>query len=314
MKKNQVIALSDSTELTIAQANEIMPIEENQLVPVEENLPATKKDKKKLKAKQAEEVVTDEFSGFPDLAKLMNTTVLQLKDEFFLFQIRKLMSRMAKTVIRFGISDKEMEKLFFNAKALEMDEIVVAPAFLPACIKQVNKLGGEGFKVGAIVDFPFGESTVKSKIAGIKECVKAGVDDINVMMPSLLVTKENIKQFRKQSAKIGKLYKGFAGIALNATDLDEEQIKLAIKAVNKTKLAFLTFVFGTATLEEVNSKMSIVKKYKDDKKIFALANVDTAEGVMALFTNGVDKILTPYADEIGEELVKRFKIKSVKLK
>ncbi len=305
MKKKEIIALSDSADLVVASANDLALVQEE--LPMEVCA-------KKIKGKKKEQIKEDEFSGFPDLAKLMGTTVNELKDEFFLFQIRKLMSRLAKTVIRFGVSDKQMEKLFYNAKQLEMDEIIVAPAFLPACVKQVKKLGEEGFKVGALVDFPFGESTIKSKISEVKECVKTGVDDITVMMPSMLVCKENIKQLKKQSAKIAKLYKGFAGIALNATDLNEEQIKLAIKAVNRTKLAFLTFVFGTATLDEVNSKMAIVKKYKDGKQIFALANVDTAEGVMALFSNGVDKILTPYADEIGEELVKRFNVKSVKLK
>ena len=243
----------------------------------------------------------------------MNKTISQIKDEFFLFQVKELMKKMAKTVIRYGISDKEMEKLFFNAKQLDLDQVVVAPAFLPACIKQVSKLE-DGFKVGVIVDFPFGESSIKSKLASIKECVKKGVDDVTVMMPSLLVSKENIKQFKKQSAKIAKAYKGFVGIALNATDLSEEQIKWAVRSVNKTKLAFITFVFGTASLEEVKSKMSVVNKYKADKKIFALANVDTAEGIMALFTNGVDKILTPYADQIGEQLIERFRVKSVKLK
>jgi hypothetical protein len=35
---------------------------------------------------------------------------------------------------------------------------------------------------------------------------------------------------------------------------------------------------------------------------------------MELFKNQVDKIITPYANEIGEQLVERFNVKSVKLK
>ncbi len=273
-----------------------------------------KKVRGKKKAKEETHQEEVKGDGFPDLAKLMNTTVEQLKDEFFLFQVRKLMSKLAKTVIRYSISDKEMNKLFTNAKLLEMDEIVVAPAFLPACRKQVAKMGEEGFKVGSIIDFPFGESTIKGKLMSVKESVNAGVDDVTVMMPSMLIDLDSVGAFKKQCAKIGKSFKGYAGIGVNASDLTEEQIKLAIRVVNKTKLVHITFVFGNATLEEVTEKMSIVKKYKDNKKVFALANVDTAEGIMALFTNGVDKILTPYADAIGEELIKRFKVKSVNLK
>lgn len=304
MKNNQIIPLPNGTDLAVVESKELLDVSDKDL----------KKGRRKNKPKKGQESQVGSFDGFPDLACLMNMTVAELKEEFFLFQVRKLMSKMAKTIVRFGVSDREMEKLFFNAKQLQMDQVVVAPAFLPACEKQVAKLGEDGFKVGVIVDFPFGESSFKNKLSSIKECIKKGVDDVTVMMPTLLINKDHSKEFKKQSAKIGKIYKGCAGIALNATDLNEEQIKLAVKSVNKTKLAFITFVFGTASLEEVKAKMAIVKKYKDNKKVFALANVDTAEGVMALFSNGVDKILTPYADQIGEQLIDRFRVKSVKLK
>ncbi len=280
----------------------------------------SKREERKLKRaeKRAERAdngdnYEEEVDAFPDLALLMGMTVKELKDEFFSFQIRKLMSKLSKAVIRFAVSDKEMERLFYNAKELTIDGLVVAPAFLPQCIKQVNKNSND-FKVGVIIDFPFGESTLKSKLTTVKDCAKKGVDDITVMMPSMLICKEQVKTLKKQCAKLGKLYRGRAGVALNATDLDEDKIKLAIKTIAKTKLTFLTFVFGEASLEEVKSKMAIIAKYKGDKKVFALANVDSAEGIMALFTNGVDKILTPYADKIGEELVERFKIKNIKLK
>ncbi len=316
MKNNdKILEIEGETSALVAVENGVQVVEANGKE--QANLPAVKKERKlrlRKKDKEQEYEQEDDFDGFPDLARIMNMTVKELREEFFLFQVRKLMSKLAKTVIRFSVSDKEIAKLFHNAKLLEMDEIVVAPAFLPACVKQVSKLGGDGFKVGSIIDFPFGESSIKSKLGGVKECVKQGVDDVTVMMPSMLVNKDNLKQFRKQSLKIGKAYKGRAGIALNATDLDEEQIKLAVKSVSRSKLAFITFVFGTATFDEVQQKMTIVKKYKEKQKIFALANVDTAEGIMALFTNGVDKILTPYADQIGEELVRKFRIKSIKLK
>ena len=52
---------------------------------------------------------------------------------------------------------------------------------------------------------------------------------------------------------------------------------------------------------------------KGDKKIFVFANVSSPEGIIALFKNQVDKILTPFADDIGKDLLKRFKVKSIKL-
>lgn len=256
---------------------------------------------------------SDTYAEFPDLALLMNTTVAQLKDEFFLFQIRKLMSKLGKVIVRYNVPEAELERLFLNSAALSVGEILVAPAYLSACQRQNKKHNLESLHVGSIIDFPFGESSFKSKINNIKESAHMGVDGVTVMMPSLLTNVENSKLFKSQCNKIGRAFKKYSGIALNATDLDEEQIKRAMKLSAKSKISFITFAFGESTLEDLKNKMEIINKYRNGKKIHVIANVDRAEGVMELFRLSVDKILTPFADFIGEDLVKRFKVKSVDL-
>ncbi|MBR1967845.1 MAG: hypothetical protein IKA11_00425, partial [Clostridia bacterium] len=91
-------------------------------------------------------------------------------------------------------------------------------------------------------------------------------------------------------------------------------IKKAVRLINKTKLSFITFAFGEATLEEVKNKLEVVNKYRGAKKVRVLANVDSAEAVSELLKLKADMVLTPYADEIGKTLVERFNIKSVKLR
>lgn len=287
--------------------NEVQAVNQTGLVKVKKN-----KVKKTNKKNEVEEDVID-FSDFVELAKLMDTSVAKLKDEFMLFNIRKLMSRMGKVVVRFNVTDAEFERLFLNSSALEVKEILVSPIYLPACERLVKKYKLENPEVSTIIDFPFGESSFKSKINDLKESARKGVDAITVMIPNMLNSSEMVKIFKKQVKKIGRLYKKGSGIALNASDLSEEQIKRAIKITARTKLSFITFAFGEATLEELKAKINVVNKYKGNKKIYVLANVDRADAVMELFKLKVDKILTPYADAIGQELVERFKVKSVKL-
>ena len=38
-------------------------------------------------------------------------TLEDIKEEFFIFHIRKLMSKISKTVVRFNVSDEKMEKI-----------------------------------------------------------------------------------------------------------------------------------------------------------------------------------------------------------
>ena len=259
---------------------------------------------------QSEQTEEDsEQDAFNELASLMSSTVEDIKDEFFLYQIHKFMSKIGKVVVRYNITEEELEKLFINSTLLNIDGVTVSPAYFAVCkrVKNKNKLGA---KVCSIIDFPFGESTFKAKLTIMREGKGYGMEETMVMMPSMLVDELNIKQFKKQCASIGR--RGVSSVALNASDLDEDAIKRAIKATNKTKLSSLTFVFGEATLEEVKSKMAMINANKGLKKISILANVDKAESVTELLKLGVDKIYTPFADGIGKELLEKFKIKGVK--
>ncbi len=297
-------------DIAVEKAEEL-PAEEAEtaLVPVEEETSVDdKKKKKKPKAK-----TEDELDALPDLATLMNVPIADLKDEFYLFQIRKLMGKLGKVVVRYNTNSKKMEKILVNASLLGIGEVLVSPVYLPDCASVVQKNKLQSLPVNSLIDFPFGESSIKSKVAEIKSSVNMGVDGINVVMPALFTNPENAKFFKKQAKKIRRAYPENAGVAINATDLTDDQIKLAVKLTDKAKLSYLTLLFGETTLPDLVTRMNFINTLKGNKKIKVLANVDTADGITELFKLGVDVILTPYADDIGAELLKRFKIKGVKL-
>ncbi len=250
---------------------------------------------------------------FPYLAEIMNIPLSELKEEFFLFQITKLMSKLGRVIVRYNLKDSEVEKILVNSEVLKLGGITLSSAYIPIVDKLIKRRGLNDILVGSIIDFPFGESSFNSKISNVKEDKRAGVDEITVMLPTLLALAEQNKVLKKQAQKIGRVYKDSAGIAINATDLDEGDIKRVFKTVAKTKLNAVTLVFGNATISELQVKISVANKYKGKKKLFVLANVNSIQGVCELFKQGVDRILTPYADEIGVDLVKRFNVKKIKL-
>lgn len=271
-------------------------------------LPNELSEAKERKVKKGED-----FSAFNALAELLNTSVEKIKDECCLFQVRKLMSKLGQVVVRYDVSDAKIGKIIKNCLNLEVSEVLVSPAYLDACLKQTNKHKLQSQNVCAFIDFPFGESSLKGKLTDLKNTLNFGVDGATVMMPNLLLAPEKLKVFKKHVKRFGRAINRQTGVAVNATDLSEDAIKNAIKIVDKTKLSFITFVFGDTPEDQIKSKIKTIYKYKSKKEIRILGNVCSPEAVMALFKMGVDKILTPYANEIGKELVKRFKIKSVKL-
>ena len=256
-----------------------------------------------------------EFAAFYELARLLNTTVENVKDECCLFQVKKLMNRLGKVIVRFNVTDAELADIIDNSAKLETSEIVLSPAYLPALIRKVGKEQLDKLNVCALIDFPFGESTFKSKITDVKDVIKLGVDGVTVMMPAMMLEKDNLKMLKAQCRKIGRAYKNRAGVAVSAMDVTEEGIKTLIKTVEKTSLSHLTFVFGEAGEEELKLKFKTIMKHKGKKcRIKILGNVMHAEAVMELFKLGAETVLTPYSDDIGADLVKRFNIKCLKLR
>lgn len=269
---------------------------------------------RKNKNTEKENVPEVSFQAFYALAEVLNMSVEDVKDECCLFQVRNIMNRLTKVIVRYNVTDKELDKILTNSAILNVKGILLSPAYIPAIMRQKKKQGLK-LNVGSIIDFPFGESLFKSKLSDIRDSLKMGVNGITVMMPAMLLDgKKNVKQFKKQCKKIGRIRKIDTAVSLSAMDLTADQIKLAFKIVDKTKLKAITFIFGDVRLEDFREKMSLINKHKGKKAVRILANVETVPAVQELIKDNVDDILTPFADDIGLELVERFNIKSVKLK
>ena len=272
--------------------------------------PEKKKGKgKKAKTESKEKSEGDEiYNDLSELAFLLSTDVDALKKEFYFTQVRKIMSKLKKVIVRYDVTENELSELFAKAGQCGLGGIVVAPAYLPNSIRQNKKSLCGKINITSLIDFPFGESSLKGKLADIKESIKLGVSSVAVSLPSMMLNKENAKQLKKECRKYVRYAKKNAGIVLNASDVTEENFAKAIKVLNKTKINYIILAFGDATVEDVKNKLSLVSKSGVAKQLFVLANVENVETASELFKLGADSVLTPYADEIGSDLLKRFNL------
>ncbi len=261
----------------------------------------SEKEQKKASQDQAKSIYKD----LQNLAILLNTTVDCLKKEFYLIQIKKIMAKLHKTVVRYDVTEAELDKIFLSASQFGLGGITVAPAYLPTCVKQIKK-NKIGIELCSIIDFPFGDSSFKGKISQVKESLKLGANSVAVSMPSMMFNADKLKELKKQCKAICRTTKKSAGIVINASDINEENYADAMRYLNKSKLDFITLAFGDATLEEVKRKISFLSNCGIEKSLHVIANVDRVESVVELFKLKVDRILTPYADDIGTDLLKRF--------
>ncbi len=263
---------------------------------------------KKKKGKKKDVAV----SGISELAALLDEDEKKVRDDCLFSGVKKFTAKLGKVIVRYDVSDEELIKLAINSQTLGLKETAVSPAYIPAVARAVKR-SKENMTVSSLVDFPFGENAFSAKIAGVRESVSAGVDEVTVFMPAMCLYKENKKQLAKDLKRLAKSYKNHAGVAFSAENLSEENILNAARAAEKAKLSHILFAFGECSEEDIKRKLAAVPKSGARLTLKVLGNVRTAGGAAKLFKMGAELVLTPFADEIGDELLKQFGIKSVKL-
>ena len=99
--------------------------------------PCEKDVKKEKKGKNKSDA--EDFSAFYRLAELLNEPIGQVKDECCMFQVKNLMSRLTKAIVRYNVPDAELTKILYNCNQLNVKELLVSPAYVPSCVRQAKK-------------------------------------------------------------------------------------------------------------------------------------------------------------------------------
>ncbi len=248
-----------------------------------------------------------------ELASLLNVELNEIKDEYCLFQIKKLMSKVGKVILRYNFTDAEIISMLSNCNTVGISEVLFSPSYLPAVFRENTRSKINYNGINAIIDFPFGESLYKSKLLEIKSSIKLGVKCVTVMMPTIMLTHKNLGALKKQAKAVSKLKKVNSSLAFNGVDLTEDGIKTMFKVLSKTKLKSITITFNEESLDEIVKKIELINEHKGALHVRVLANVTEVEQMKELLCLGVEQILTPYAEEIAKRLLERFNITKLKL-
>ena len=251
---------------------------------------------------------TDIKKDLIELAGFLGVSVKEIREETYLNQIKKIMAKIHKVIVRYDMTESELEKIFFSSGKYGLGGMMVAPVYLSNCVKQNKKSKYPNLPFCSVIDFPFGESSFKAKISNVKESLKAGASSVAVTMPTMMLNSENLKLLKKECKALCKKAKNRAGLVLNASDINEENYLEGMKVLKKTKIAFITLAFGDATMDEVKRKLEVVNKCGVSKQLFVIANVENLEQAIELTKLNVTRVLTPYADAIGGDLLKRYNL------
>ena len=296
-------------ETEVVEIKEVKDQETTAVAIISETQKKTKKEKPIKSNKKQKDNYDNEFSGgktavFSLLAKLLHKSEQEVIDECVVMQLKKLMSSAGKTIVRYSVTDEELKDFFLLADKFNFGEITVSPDLVSRCIKPVKKYDLSHVKVSTIIGFPFGDDTFSGKIVSLKQCVALGVDEASVAMKFKGGDKAELKLFKKQLKKINSCFSRRAGVALSAHDMEEKDLIMAIKLIEKTDLNHVLLTFGECSFQDVKEKLEKVNKVKGKKSVKIMLNAKNPEDIKSVVELGASIVLTPYLDEIIKNLAK----------
>lgn len=240
-----------------------------------------------------------------DLARALGKTESGLKNEFYVYQIKELMSKVVKIA-----SPEEFFKGSGEVMATELIkygicEISVTPFSYQYCKNIEQKIGKHKIKFSAMLDYPFGQSSFRARGAEVREALKNGLDGITLTVPKTEIFVATASRVKPQLSKLSNITKNRLGFAIDA-DCPTETLKKAFKAVEGIKAAHISLivdkVFGETLIVAVKTALSL----KGNKKLYVYASTLSIDELSSLIELKVDKVYLQNAAETAKALSEKF--------
>jgi deoxyribose-phosphate aldolase len=171
-----------------------------------------------------------------------------------------------------------------------------------------ERLFGTKVKVAGVVGFPLGADTTKVKVAGAREVVNAGADEIDVVADLAAIIEADgnylLHQFRAvlkecRSMRPPVLLK----VIIESAALTREQKVFACQIAQQAGVDFIKTSTGLhpaggATVEDIR----LIKEVAPSCRVKASGGIKTAQQALAMREAGADRIGTSIGVQIMEEL------------
>lgn len=199
-------------------------------------------------------------------------------------------------LLRPEATEKMIKNACLEAKKYGFYSVDVNPANLKVA---VNELKGSGVKVVAAVGYPLGANTLSTKIFEIRECLKMGADEIEVVMNIGAFKSKNYSFIRKGMPAVVKAAGGNpVSIIIEAPLLTDKEIVTACKFVKSSgayAVKSSSGLWGKALPKDVRIMRKAVGK---DFVVKAAGKIRTKKHFLSLIKAGADRIVTSSAVKI----------------
>ena len=196
------------------------------------------------------------------------------------------------------VSTENIKNVVSQALKLGFRAVVVHP-----CNAELvkNLLANSQVLTVSVCDFPHGKGLTKSRVKDVKEILKLGVDEIDIVANYQYLQEGDIRNFKKDLKAVAKSMEGkVLKIILEVDLLNEKQIKTAVQVISKianeenaklvikTKTGFVeNKISNLPTVQIIKKTLEELNQYGEDKiRIKASGGIKTKEEAHQLLQAG----------------------------
>jgi len=171
-----------------------------------------------------------------------------------------------------------------------------------------ERLVGTKVKTAAVVGFPLGADTTKVKVAGAREAIDAGADEIDVVADLAAIIEADANYLLHQLRSVLRECRSMRPpvllkVIIESAALTREQKMFACQIAQQAGVDFIKTSTGLhpaggATVEDVR----LIKETAPSCKVKASGGIKTAQQALAMLEAGADRIGTSSGVQIMQEL------------
>ncbi len=171
-----------------------------------------------------------------------------------------------------------------------------------------ERLFGTKVKVASVVGFPLGADTTKVKVAGARDAMDAGADEIDMVADLAAIIEGDAKYLLHQFRSVLKECRSMRPpvllkVIIESATLTREQKVFVCQIAQQAGVDFIKTSTGMhpaggATVEDVR----LIKETAPPCKVKASGGIKTAQQALAMLEAGADRIGTSAGVQIMEEL------------
>ena len=255
------------------------------------------------KKQTAEEKKEEPTRGaFYSSSRVFGKSEGELEAEFKDYKTRRLFKKISLMLTDPYMPKSEFDEKLETAVSLGLGGVSVLYDRLDYTLKKVKG----AIEVNVCVCFPYAADDVKSKIAAVKNCVKTGVDAIEIPINLTDVSERNIRSVERDYRKLRALAKNKNFILIaelsKMTPTDSGLLARICRAAGITWVkTSCALPFSRIDDYALNNHKAVLK---GQAEVIACSSTDNADGVVSVFAIGAERFAGTEAIAIAKSLKK----------